>query len=163
MKRKRRAAPPGEFEDPLSNYDPPEYRDDLAEALGEARVTDMQTTPFTTVAPSDTVGAVLRTMAELDVGCVLVAESEKLLGILSERDVVNKIAGDFDRVKDMPVTEVMTPEPVSVYETDSPAKALNLMAVGAFRHVPILDVDGRIAGILGPRRVTNYLQQRLQA
>ncbi len=61
------------------------------------------------------------------------------------------------------MSAVMTPDPVCVYETDTPAKALNLMAVGSFRHIPVLDVDGKIVGIVGPSRTSAYLQEKLGA
>jgi len=81
--------------------------------------------------------------------------------VFSERDVLNKIADCFEQVKDQPVSQFMTPQPVVVHESDSSAKALNLMAVGGFRHVPLLDLDDKVVGVIGPRRITNYLKDRL--
>jgi len=59
------------------------------------------------------------------------------------------------------LTEVMTANPLVVHETDSPGTALNLMAVQSFRHVPILSVDKKVVGIIGPRRLTDYLQKQV--
>jgi CBS-domain-containing membrane protein len=158
MRRRRRHAPPGEYSDPLSNYDPPEYEDDLERSLCEQPITGLQTAPFDTISPQTAMADAVRQMVELDIACLMVAEGDRLVGVLSERDVLTKAAEDWERFKQLPVAEVMTPDPVSVYETDSPAKALNIMAVGSFRHVPILDVDERVVGIVGPRRVTRFLR-----
>ena len=53
----------------------------------------------------------------------------------------------------------MTTNPVYVYESDPSAAALSVMAVSGYRHVPILDLHDRIAGIASPQRVTAFLQR----
>jgi CBS domain-containing protein len=158
MRRHRRKPPIGEFVDPLSNYDPPAYEDALEESVMHDRISSMQITPFDTVRPSASIEQAVKRMGELEVACLMVTDdSGKLVGIFSERDVLNRVADHWDACRRDAVATVMTRDPVVAYETDSPAKAINLMAVGGFRHVPILDVDDRVVGILGPRRVTKYL------
>lgn len=151
-------SPEGEFADPLKDYSGPAYADELERSLAEDSVTVMQTQPFKMVSPSTSIAGCLSIMQDMDIACLLIGDDGKLEGILSERDVLAKIAERYDVMKDKPVSDVMTRSPASVYETDSPARALNLMAVSGFRHVPILDVDDKVVGILGPRRVTRYLQ-----
>jgi CBS domain-containing protein len=149
----------GEFQDPLSNYDLPAYGDEMERALLEDSVNAMVTRPLITVPPTASVAQALATMVERDVACVLVTDEEDhLLGIFSERDVLMKVAEQFEQVKDKPISEVVTPKPMTVYETASPSQALNLMAESGFRHIPILDINDRVVGIVGPRRVTRYLQ-----
>ncbi len=118
----------------------------------------MQTNHITAFGPGTSIEQAMRQMAELAVACVLVTDGDRLLGLFSERDVLNKVADRFEQIKNHSVTEVMTPEPMVVHEIDSIASALNLMAVHGFRHVPILNVDEKLVGIVGPRRVSNYLQ-----
>lgn len=152
----------GEFKDPLSNYDEPDYADSLERSLAEDEVGVMKAQPFTALLASETVLAAMQHMSKHTIASVLVVDDEgKLKGIFSERDVVERVAFNFDEVKDQPLEKVMTPNPSCVYETDSPAKAMNLMATGGFRHIPILDVDDKVVGILGPRRVTNFLKEHL--
>jgi CBS domain-containing protein len=162
LRPRRNPASPGdsgEFHDPLSNYDLPAYSDQMERELVENTINAMVTRPLITVPPTATVTDVLATMVERDVACVLVTdEQDHLLGIFSERDVLLKVAEHFEMVRDQPISEVMTPKPMAVYETASPSQALNLMAMSGFRHIPILDVDDRVVGIVGPRRVTRYLQ-----
>jgi len=57
----------------------------------------------------------------------------------------------------------MTHSVMTAYTADSPGKAMNLMAIGGFRHVPILDVDDKVVGILGPRRVSEFLHAHLES
>ena len=161
MRPKRKASDLSDFEDPLKNYDQPVLEDDLERSLAEDRVTVMEHTPFKAVPPNTAVEVAMKIMAELDIACLLIIENDKLLGIFSERDILAKVAPDYAKVRDHSIRSVMTQSPMVVYETDTPAKALNLMAIGGFRHVPIVDVDNRVIGVLGPRRVTAYLQKYL--
>jgi len=159
-KRNRRPVDPGDFEDPLKNYDVSAAEDEFERALAENSITDIETKPFKTV-PTDTpIGDIVKLMADLEIGCVLVTNGEnKLAGIFTQRDLLMNVVANFDAVKNKPVSELMTEGPVSVHETDNPATAINLMSTGDFRHIPVLDVDDKVVGLVGPRRTTAYLQQ----
>ena len=155
----RKSADDGqEFVDPMSRYDPPVYNDDMERKLCEDSVTTIVHTPFRSVTPKTTVEEAIRLMVENDTACVMVVEGDHVLGMFTERDILNKVAEHFDVVKNQPVTLVMTHDPAVVHNTDTPAVALNLMAVAGFRHVPILDLQERVIGIIGPRRITAYLR-----
>ncbi len=159
-RRKRRGVQPGDFQDPLSDYSPPQFDDDLEQDLAELTIADMDAWPPLVVAPTDSIENAIKRMREDDFGCVLVIDSEnKLVGIFSERDVLNKIAGHFEATRKLPVSVVMTHNPVVIYDSDPPAKALNMMAIGSFRHLAVLDADDKPIGILGPRRVNAFLQK----
>ncbi len=153
---------PQGFVDPLSNYDPPVYEDDLERDLCEGQVGEMlRITPFAIISPDVTIEDTVRRMANEDSFALMVVEDGKLLGVVSERDVLDQVAERYDEVKGMALREVMTPEPAVVYANDPPAKAINLMATGGFRRLPVLDEDDRIVGILGPKRVTVFLFQHI--
>lgn len=161
-RRERRDPEPGEFEDPLKNYEPPEYGDDLERSLCEDTVEVVGHRPFLTVRAGATVAEALRLMADNGIACVVVIdEQHKPVGILSEQDVVNRIAPEYPRIADQPISTVMTAEPVVVYETETPARALNVMGSGFFRHLPVCDVNGKLIGVIGVRRLTEYLQQHV--
>ena len=74
---------------------------------------------------------------------------------------MDKVALEFDAVKDRPVRDLMTAKPVYVYATDSAAAAFTVMAVAGYRHVPVLDLDENLVGIVSPQRVTSFLQEHL--
>ena len=150
---------PGEFQDPLENYDPVEYDDPVREALAEQTVEAIQHEPFASIAPDVTIADAIQKLSGNHISCLLVEEDGKLVGVFSDRDVLNKVALEYDQLKDQPVNSVMTTDPVYVYKTDPSAAALSVMAVTGFRHVPILDVDGKIVGIASPQRVTAFLQK----
>lgn len=150
---------PDEFQDPLENYDPATYDDPIQEALAERTVEAIQHEPFATIGPDTTVADAIQQLAGDHISCLLVEEGGKLVGVFSDRDVLNKVALEYDQLKDQPVSAVMTTNPVFVYDTDPSAAALSVMAVSGFRHVPILDPDDNLSGIASPQRVTAFLQQ----
>ena len=150
-----------EFEDPLKNYTPRIYKDVLERTLAEETISSIQYRPFTTVSPDSPIQLALQKMVRSEITCVLVAEDQRLVGIFSERDVLNRVASDYYRMKNRPVREVMTSKPVFLYETDSLAKALCAMALYGFRHVPVLDLKENIMGIVSPQRVASFLQENI--
>jgi CBS domain-containing protein len=109
-----------------------------------------------TVAPSDTVGEVIALLARRNIGCALVVQDEKLVGIFTERDALMKIGDSLDAVGPLPVRHFMTPAPETLLLTDPIAFALNRMAVGGYRHIPLVQ-DGKPAGIISVRDVLAYL------
>ncbi len=148
---------PDDFQDPLEDFEPKVYDDPLERALAEDKVTKINARPFTSVSPDATVQEAMRKLGELDHACLLVEEKGALVGVFSDRDVLKKVALEYGEVKDRPIREFMTADPVFVYETDSSAAALTVMAVLGFRHVPVLNLDDQIVGLISPRRVTEFL------
>ena len=109
---------PDAFEDPLSNYEPPEYESELERALAEDPVTTIQSQPFIHVEAHCSVHEATRALYDAGVSSLLVIENEKLVGIFTERDVLERVAEQFDKLSDLPVREVMTPNPTVIYEYD---------------------------------------------
>lgn len=152
----------GEFQDPLKDYSSPVYGDEMERSLCEDRVDQMQVRPFAAVESGKTIEQTMRLMCDQNIASVAVTEDGRLVGMFSERDVLNKVVDRYEQIKNHAIREVMTPNPMAVYESDPPAKAINLMAVGGFRHLPILDIEDRVVGMLGPRRITDYIRKHLQ-
>ena len=92
------------------------------------------------VAPETSLLDAARRMHERRVGAVVVLEGERLVGILTERDVLRAVA--TDRV-DGPVSESMTHSPDTIEADEQAGHAAALMIHGGFRHLPV--VDGRDA------------------
>jgi len=89
-------------------------------------------------------------MRDHSVGCVLVLDGERLAGIFTERDVLNRVTG-FDVDIDDPVAGLMTPDPACSTLGDRLATVLAMMLQGGYRHVPIVDNDGKLMGVFGMR------------
>lgn len=153
---------PEAFQDPLQNYEPKVFRDSLEKALAEESVAAIQYRPVAMIAPDTPIDKAVEKLASLQVACLLVEEEGRLVGVFSDRDVLDKVALEFEQLKNKAVREVMTKDPVFVYESDSSAAALSVMAVNGFRHVPVTDVKQTVLGIISPQRVTAFLRKHLQ-
>lgn len=97
------------------------------------------------VKPSTSVRETLLQMKAKNLGCALVVDMARVVGIFTERDVLNRIAKPGFDLNGILVENVMTPTPEVLNETDPIAYALNKMAVGSYRHVPIHKADGTFA------------------
>ena len=88
------------------------------------------------------------------IDCLLVTEHGELVGIFTDRDAILKVAGRPS--EELTIGEVMTPDPVILRSGDPVAVAINKMAVGGFRHVPIVD-RGVATGVVSARDVFRHL------
>jgi len=149
-----------EYSDPLSDYEPAEYSSEIRRVLAEGCVMDMQVQPHAEVSSKTTIGDAVRVLHDLKISSLLVVDDGKLVGIFTERDVLEKVAEQFTKMADLPVSEVMVVDPIVVYESDPVAAALAAIAVGGYRHVPVLSLAGEVLGVMSPRRVNCFLQQR---
>jgi CBS domain-containing protein len=114
------------------------------------------------VPPSMRVGDVLKKMVDEVIGCVMVVDQGKLVGIFSERDALMKLNTDAPKFLDRPISQFMTPDPVTLETSDKIAFALQKMNVGGYRHVPIL-FAGKLAGVISIRDILRYLTERIAA
>jgi len=99
--------------------------------------------------PSDaSVYSAVDIMSDKSVGALLVVDEGNLVGIVSERDYARKVILKGKSSKDTFVREIMTPSPVTVSCDTTVEEAMELMTKSRFRHLPVLNTDGRIAGVL---------------
>lgn len=103
---------------------------------------------------SEAIGRMQREEAD----CVLVMDGERLVGVFTDRDAVLKIAGRPSGP--VPIRDVMTRDPVVVRDDDSVAIAIHKMAVGGFRHVPIIR-EGKPTGVISAKVIFQHLAERL--
>ena len=152
---------PAEFDDPLSNYDPPEYGSALEATLAESLVEAMQLTPYAAVPSTIPIREAVSVLYALEVACLLVVDHGKLNGIFTERDVLERVAEQYPKLADQPIGDVMTSEPFVVYANDPAAAALAAIAAAGYRHVPVLDGRAeRLVGVLSPRRVFAFMKSK---
>jgi CBS domain-containing protein len=99
-------------------------------------------------------GEAIERMRRDGIDCLLVVEGGQLVGIFTDRDAVLKVG--VGRNDPRPLREVMTPDPVVLRRDDNVAVAIHKMAVGGFRHVPIVD-DGQPTGVVSAKDVFRHL------
>jgi len=101
-----------------------------------------------TVVEDERLGAAAARMAERCVGAALVLDGERLVGILTERDVLNAVAAGG--VETALVSHWMTRRPETIEPGDTIDEAAVLMIHGGFRHLPVVD-GAAIVGVLSIR------------
>jgi CBS domain-containing protein len=107
-----------------------------------------------TVVVGTSARAALARMKDDGLECLLVVDGDRLRGIVTYQDAILKLNR---RPPDgMVVEALMTPDPVVLRHDDTTAVALHKMAVGGFRHIPIVE-DGRLVGLIQARNLFGHL------
>lgn len=146
---------------PLRDLDVP--RADATRGLVRSVMEDdlrglMEDAPALYVGSDTPVRDVIGRMKEGAASCALVVDGDKLSGIFTEHDVLCKLAGGEEAALDAPISELMTVHPDVLKESDSVAAALNKMAVGRYRNVPVQTGDGSYR-LMSIRHVLKYISQ----
>ncbi len=102
------------------------------------------------VGPRTSIREAVETMVSNDIGCVLVHDGERAVGILSERDLLLRVGLRLVSIENQPVSTVMTRDPLTLDCAAPLAFALNYMTLHDFRHLP-LTRDGELEGIISLR------------
>jgi CBS domain-containing protein len=109
------------------------------------------------VAPEDTLGEAAERMAEDGVGSAVVLDSGRLIGILTERDLLRAVAGRV-HTSEARVREWMTVDPVTATEETSADEAMRTMLEQGFRHLPVIE-EGRTIGVVSLRELMRAAMQ----
>jgi CBS domain-containing protein len=115
-------------------------------------VGDIMSTGLFSIEPTTTVAEAATVMGERRIGSALVMEDDMLLGIFTERDIVRALGEHFDAAGH-PVSDWMTPDPVTVEASTPVEEALRMMLDRNFRHLPVAE-GGRVSGIVSMRDLT---------
>lgn len=115
-----------------------------------------------TSSPDETVLEATRTLVGRDIGAVVVVDGDRILGILSERDVLRLTARSPEALATVSVGEVMTSDPVTARPGDGINHVMNLMTNHRIRHLPVVD-DGRLRGIVSIGDVVNALRTEVES
>ncbi|HVA87109.1 MAG TPA: CBS domain-containing protein, partial [Candidatus Saccharimonadales bacterium] len=142
----------------LASSDIPQATSPFERLLVEVPLSAVETRPPVTFAPSDPVSAALTAMRDRSTACVLIVDGGRLVGLFTEHDAVSRLLSDAGSGSAIagPIADVMTADPVVLRATDSVAIAIQKMAVGGFRHIPLV-ADGRPIGIVSAADVFRHV------
>jgi CBS domain-containing protein len=129
---------------------------DLVRNLKIDSVSRLHPTPPHQVGPHQTVAEAVAAMRQERVGCLLVCEGHRVVGIFTERDLMRRVLA-AGKPLTVPVGECMTPDPVVVHPKDPISAAVRRMEEGGYRHLPVIDERGRPVGVLSVKRIVHYL------
>jgi|SoiMethySBSTD1v2_1073268.scaffolds.fasta_scaffold874592_1 CBS domain-containing protein len=111
-------------------------------------VKDVMTTRPRAVTPDTELSQVAELMASEDIGVIPVVKEDRLLGLITDRDIVVRAVAKGKDPRGMPVSEVATEEVVAVGADDDLSNALRLMAHYQVRRLPVVDSDNRLIGVV---------------
>ena len=125
-------------------------------------VSRLDPTPPHGIDAAATVADAIELMRRERTSCVLVTDHVRLTGIFTERDLLTRVLGK-GRPLSQPMRLAMTPGPVTVEPKDPVRTAIRRMQKGGYRHLPVVDEEGRPVGILSAHRLVHYLVEHFPA
>jgi CBS domain-containing protein len=156
--------PPEEFDDLVDEVYFQESREDrrtFDSQLLRQPLSVLPTRKPIVLAPHSSATEAMREMQRQHRGCVLISEdgtqTSNLVGIFTERDVLLKIVGKGRNPTELPLSDVMSTDVEGLLVDASVAWVLNYMSAGGYRHVPVVEHDGRPVAVVSVRDVVNFL------
>jgi CBS domain-containing protein len=108
--------------------------------------------------PSDaSVYSAIELMAQNSVGALLVVDEGQLVGVISERDYARKVILNGRSSKDTFIREIMTPSPRTIECDTSVEEAMRIMTESRIRHLPVINSEGHVAGVLSIGDLVNWI------
>ena len=115
-----------------------------------------------TIDPTANVAAAAKTLAERRIGALVVTGPERrVIGIVSERDVVQVLAKRGAAAFDLPLTDIMTRKVATCTSTDTIVSIMEQMTAGKFRHMPVVE-QGRLGGIISIGDVVKHRLEEME-
>ncbi len=106
----------------------------------------------------DTVSAAIEKMSRENVGSVVIVDdSMKPIGIFTERDLLMRVCARGLDPSGTRLRDVMTRNPLTIRENETVRKALDMMIHFGFRHLPVVDPEGRLVGVISIRDLSRAL------
>ncbi|MEX0610964.1 MAG: CBS domain-containing protein [Pirellulales bacterium] len=103
----------------------------------------------------DSVGDVLQLLRAQHTGAAVICDGAKLVGILTERDALKLMARGVDF--STPVRDAMSSSPATISADATVGQAIRVMSEGGYRHLPIVDSDGKPMGVMAVHGIVRYL------
>jgi CBS domain-containing protein len=114
-----------------------------------------------TVEPSATLATTAQRLRFERIGALVVVEGDKILGIISERDIVHAFAADRERAADVQVADVMTRDVITCDPGDGLTRILGMMTRHRIRHLPVMR-DSQLVGLISIGDVVKHRLDELE-
>jgi CBS domain-containing protein len=119
-------------------------------------------TEVLTIEPTTNLAAAAKLLAEQKIGAlVVIGPDRRVVGIVSERDIVQELAAHGAAALDLALTDVMTRKVTTCSASDTISSVMERMTAGKFRHLPVIE-QGRLAGLVSIGDVVKYRLQQME-
>ena len=140
------------------NYLEDSQRSQLKRKILHDLILKLKPAPVITILEKESIASGIKLLQNKKSGCLVVVNTEgKISGIMTERDLLFKVAGTSVDLDHSPVAAIMTPHPECLSVNDTLAYALYKMGHGGYRHIPLVDLEKRPSGILSVRDIMQYI------
>jgi CBS domain-containing protein len=119
-------------------------------------ISEVMTSDPRSVTADSTVAEAARLMRDEDAGIVPITEGERLVGVVTDRDIAIKVAAEGKDPQSTKVSEIAASNLVTIDPQQDLDEALQLMAKHQVRRLPVVEEDGRLVGILAQADVARY-------
>ena len=144
--------------DPAELLEAPVAEDRLKDSLERELISALRLGPAITVRDDATLQDAVDNLQHHHIGCVLVAGPDGTLeGIFTERDLLNRVAGKKLDWSECRVSDFMTRDPETLRPDDRIVWALNLMHMGGYRHVPLVDEQNHPVGVISVKDIVEFI------
>lgn len=150
-----------ECEQPLSDLHLPVPASIVEQALLRDRVQVLNPRKPITTSLHTPVRDVLKLLADNAVGAVIIVDDDLPVGIFTERDVLRRLGSDAKHHGREPIARYMTAPMETLAQDTKIAFAVQQMDQGEFRHLPIVNAEGQLTGIISVRDILRYLTERM--
>ncbi|MGB9688221.1 CBS domain-containing protein [Thermogutta sp.] len=123
--------------------------------ISREAVARLATSPVVSVTRGVPLRTVLELMRDQKLGAVTVCDRGQTVGIFTERDALRCLAEATDL--ETPIGDVASPGPVTVKKKDSLAEAISRMSYRGYRHLPLVDEDGQVVGMVDAINIIQWL------
>jgi CBS domain-containing protein len=111
------------------------------------------------VSKDSSVATAVACMREQSQSCVLVVENDTLCGIFTERDFLTRVVAERRQLETTLMVEVMTADPETLRTSDCITYAINKMALGGYRNIPLIGDEGKPVAVLNVPTVVQHLNE----
>ena len=123
------------------------------------KVSEVMTAQVVTAKPKTSIKEVARMMSEIDSGVIPIAEDGKVLGVVTDRDIVVRALAT-GAASSASVVEFITRDPQTVLDTDDLKVVLDLMGARQIRRAPVVDKHGRVVGVVSLGDLSTRVKER---
>ncbi len=125
-------------------------------------ISTVMATQLVTAEAHESVTVVAKRMADNGVGAVLIVDKERLIGVVSERDLLTRVLAKHFDADTTGVGDICTPAPATLDTGQSLKDALGIFRMRKFRHLPVVDEKGKPVGLVSTTDLHAYLLDELE-
>lgn len=130
--------------------------------FADVKVSQLHLAEAIQVSPKTPLSQAVDKMGQGESGCILICEGKKLVGLFTERDLLNRVLGkEVD--PNAPIERFMTPGPITLPEDAFLVHVVDRMDEKGFRHIPLVDRSGEVKGLVSASHVITYLAEHFPA